>query len=94
MQRAGPHFISKMAWWCILGGRGAQSLQPVEQEDEDSHYWDGSSNAGPYCQVEGGEQGEDVDLLLRLSQKDANAVVKVTLAEVDHVFPLWCDGDG
>lgn len=77
-----------------MGRRGAQRLQPVEQEDENSHHGDSRSDAGPDGQVEGGEQREDVDLFLGFPQQDADAVVEVTLAEVHHVLPLRRDGDG
>jgi len=77
---------------CVLGG--AQRLQPVEQEDEHAHHGDGGGDAGPDGEVEGREQGEDVDLLLGLPQQDAHAVVQVALAEVHHVLPLRRDGDG
>lgn len=78
----------------ILIGRGAQRLQPVEQENEHAHHGDGGSDAGPHGQVEGREEREDVDLLLRLPQQDADAVIQVALAEVHHVLPLRRDGDG
>lgn len=69
-------------------------MQPVEQEDEHAHHGDGCRDAGPDGEVEGREQGEDVDLFFRFSQQDAHAVVQVALAEVDDVLALWCDGDG
>lgn len=78
----------------ILIGGGPQRLQPVEQENEHAHHGDGGSDAGPHGQVEGREEREDVDLLLRLPQQDADAVIQVALAEVHHVLPLGRDGDG
>lgn len=78
----------------ILIGRGAQRLQPVEQEDEHAHHGDGGRDARPHGQVERREEREDVDLLLWLPQKDAHAVIQVALAEVHHVLSLWRDGDG
>lgn len=78
----------------VLIGGGAQRLQPVEQENEHAHHGDGGGDAGPHGQVEGREEREDVDLLLRLPQQDADAVIQVALAEVHHVLPLGRDGDG
>lgn len=77
-----------------LGGGGAQRLQPVEQEDQHAHHGDGRGDARPHGEVEGREQGEDVDLFLGFAQQDADAVVQVALAEVHHVLPLRRDGDG
>lgn len=94
VQSSRPHATGGLAWWCILGRRGAQRLQPVEQEDEHSHHGDGGGDARPHGEVERSKEREDVDLLLRFPQQDAHAVVQVTLAEVDHVLPLRCDGDG
>lgn len=61
--------------WRILGSGGAQRLQPVEQEDEDPHYGDGGSDAGPDGEVKWCKQREDIDLLLRLPQQDAHTVI-------------------
>lgn len=95
VQRARPHAaVGGLSRRCILGGGGAQRLQPVEQEDEHAHHGDGGGDAGPDGEVERSEQREDVDLLLGFLQQDAHAVVQVTLAEVDHVLPLRRDGDG
>lgn len=94
VQGARAHAVGGLAWRCILGRGGAQRLQPVEQEDEDSHHGDGRGDAGPDGEVEGRKQREDVDLLFRLPQQDADAVVQVALAEVHHVLSLRCDGDG
>lgn len=77
----------------VLTG-GAQRMQPIEEEDEHAHDGDGGSDACPHGQVKRGEQREDVDLLLGLPQQDADAVVQVTLAEVNHVLTLRRDGDG
>lgn len=85
--------VGGLSWRQLVRG-GPQCLQPVEQEDEDSHHGDGGSDACPHGEVEGREQREDVDLLLGFAQQDANAVVQVALAEVHHVLPLGCDGDG
>lgn len=94
MQSARPHAAGRLAgWWILCGGR-AKRLQPVEQEDKHSHHGDRCSNAGPHGQVEGCKEGEDVDLLLRFPEQDADAVVQVTFAEVHYVLPLRCDGDG
>lgn len=77
----------------LVGGR-AQRLQPVEQEDEHSHHRDRRRDARPHGEVERREKREDVDLLFRFPQQDADAVVQVALAEVHHVLPLRRDGDG
>ena len=93
VQSPGPHAVGGLARRCILVG-GAQRLQPVEQEDEHSHHGDGGGDTRPDGEVKRSEQREDVDLLFGFSQQDADAVVQVTLAEVDHVLPLRRDGDG
>lgn len=74
--------------------RGTERLEPVEEEDENAHDGDGGSDARPHGQVKWREQREDVDLLFGLPQQDADAVVQVAFAEVDHVLALWRDGDG
>lgn len=86
--------VGRLPRQCVLIGGGAQRLQPVEQEDEHAHHGDGGSDAGPHGQVEGCEEREDVDLLFRLPQQDADAIIQVALAEVHHVLPLGRDGDG
>lgn len=69
-------------------------MQAVEEEDEDSDDGDGRGDAGPDGRLERRQQGEDVHLLLGLSQQDAHTVVQVALTEVHHVLPLRSDGDG
>lgn len=93
VQGARPRSVSRLTGRCILG-RGAQRLQSVEEEYEHSHHGDCGGDAGPDGEVEGREQREDVDLLFGLSEQDADAVVQVALAEIDHVLPFRRDGDG
>lgn len=87
----------------VQGGRGRgswlgsalspHSLYPVQHEYEHTDHRDGGGDAGPHCEIKGGEEGEDADFLLGFLDQDPNRVVHVALAEVHNALPLWGDGD-
>lgn len=72
----------------------AHRLDAPEKEYHDAHHGDGRGDARPDGQVKRRQQGENVDLLLRLAHQDSHRVVQIAFAEIHHTLALRGDGDG
>lgn len=72
----------------------AHRLDAPEKEYHDAHHGDGRGDARPDGQVKRRQQGENVDLLLRLAHQDSHRVVQIAFAEIHHALALRGDGDG